>query len=171
MTDRSSKQEPETCQLKSFTLPNTMMLMIALALVMVQGVLVVYFLGKKRWDLALSYFGIGILFYGITIAASLVGALCFGVTQVNTLAVSALLLCQTAIGFAFVCIAVHRYRSSINDYKDEDIPEKIASVSEDAVSKESFRAPTKYGYQHLEDEIQTEVVVQPDEPKEIEVIL
>lgn len=172
MTDQSSKQEQETCQVKSFTVPNTIMLLIALTLVMVQGVLVLYFLGTKRWDLALNYFGIGILFYGITIAASLVGALCFGMTQVNTLAVSVLLFCQTVFGFAFVCIVVLRYCSSMKDNKDEAVPEKIVIESgEDDVATESFRAPAKYGYLQLEEEKQTEVYMQPNEPEEIEVIL
>ncbi len=181
---RDGSAEQDTCRTKSFTVTTTIMLIMALAFIMVHGVVVLYFLGKKRWGLALSYFGIGILFYGITIAASLVGALCFGMKKVNTLALAAVLLCQTIFGFAFVSLAVSRYCSSRNDNKDVP-PEKIVIDSDEyAGTQESVGAPSKDGYQHLEEtkqtevevqpleeKKQTEVEVQPNEDEEIEVIL
>jgi len=168
---RDGSAEQDTCKMKSFTAPTAAMLVVALILTMVPGMLILYFLGRNRWVLALSYFGIGILFYGITIAASVVGALCFG-ERAKALDVSAVLLCQTAIGLAFVYIAIRRYCSSHYGKKDIAVPEKIAAVSgEDDSAKESVFAIANDGFKNLEEKKQTEIEVQPNESEEIEVIL
>lgn len=170
MRDGFTEQD-NTCRTKSFTVPTTIMLLIALAFVIVLGVLVLYRLGRKRWGLASSYCGIGILFYEATIALSLAGALCFGMKKVNTLALAAVLLCQTVIGFAFVYLAVSRYCSS-RIHNEGERPKKVVTDSDDyAGAQESVRSPTKGGYQHLEEEKQTEVEIKPNEAEEIEVIL
>ena len=168
---RDGSAEQDTCKMKSFTAPTAAMLLVALILTMVPGMLILYFLGRNRWVLALIYFGIGILFYGITIAASVVGALCFG-ERAKALDVSAVLLCQTAIGLAFVYIAIRRYCSSQYGKKDIAVPEKIAAVSgEDDSAKESVFALANDGFKNLEEKKQTEIEVQPNESEEIEVIL
>ena len=160
--------------MKSFRAPTTAMLIIALVLVVAHGILSLYFLGmKQRWLPALSYFGIGILFYGITIAASLVGALCFGVKYVNTLAVSVVLLCQTAIGSAFVCMAIYRYCLSQEvDKKDETFSEKIVIESgEDIFPSENALSAAKDGFMQLEEKKQTEIEVNPNDSGDIVVVL
>jgi len=174
---KNGSPDQDTCEMKSFRAPTTAMLITALALVVGLGILALYFLGLKRWILALSYFGIGILFYGITIAASLVGALCFGFTNVNTLAVSVVLLCQTAVGFAFVCMAISRYCSVHGGKKDVAVPDHFviesgrdAFLSENG-AKESDCVPAKDGFMQMQEKIPPEIELKPTKSGDIEVIL
>jgi hypothetical protein len=174
---RNGSPEQDTCKVKSFRAQTTAMLIGALALVAVLGILAFYFLGLKRWVLALSYFGIGVVFYGITIVSSLLGALCFGVTKVNTLAVSVVLLCQTAIGFAFVCMAISRYGSLQGGKKDVAVPDHVViesgedDISSENIARESVCTPAKDGVRQMEENMQPETEVQPNNSGGIEVIL
>ena len=168
---RIGTPEQDTCQMKSFTISTTVILLAALALVTAYGILAMYFLGRKRIILALGYFCIGLLFYGVTIAASLMGALCFGMKNVNTFAVSITLLCQTFVGFVFVSMAVTRYCP----FQGNTVPEKRLATNQEEVAssptnnaKESHSSPVKYDFRPLEGNY---VEVQPSNSQEIEIIL
>lgn len=169
---REGTPDHDTCQLKSFRAPSASMLIIALALIIVYGVIAVYYLGLA---LALSYFGIGIVFYVTTIAASVAGALCFGVMNVNTLAVSCVLLCQTAIGFAFVSMAIARHSSSQVDKRGIAVPAKKAHVSvQDSISKESCKdsdcARAKDDLEQMKKNRQGDIDIKQDDSGDFEVI-
>lgn len=171
---REGTPEQDSCSTKSFTAPTAAMTIIAFFLIVIYGAISLYYLGLNRWALTLGYFGIGILFYVVTIAASIVGALCLGVKNMNTFVLSILLLCQTVTGFAFVCMAVLRHKKSLEDKTDVGgAGEKVVNGSgEDTVSENGFNERINHDSNAALEDDKAEIELKQDgSGEEVEMVL
>eukprot|EP00571_Detonula_confervacea_P003111 CAMPEP_0172319200 /NCGR_PEP_ID=MMETSP1058-20130122/37084_1 /TAXON_ID=83371 /ORGANISM="Detonula confervacea, Strain CCMP 353" /LENGTH=1125 /DNA_ID=CAMNT_0013034199 /DNA_START=97 /DNA_END=3474 /DNA_ORIENTATION=+ len=98
--------EQDTCTLEKLTVPTQFFFIAAAGFILLNGILASFFLGINRFPLALSYVGLEILYYLLTIGAAIAGALCFGMLGVNMFAVSVFVLLQAAAGSLFVGKAI-----------------------------------------------------------------
>ena len=106
---RRGTSEPDTCTLPKFSVPTKAVLIAAAALVVLSGVSSFCFLGLHGCYLAVSYLGIGVIYYLLTIAAAAAGALCFSTVGVNMFALAVFLLVQSFLGALFVGNAVFKH--------------------------------------------------------------
>lgn len=117
---REGTPKQDTCTLPRLSQTTTIIFIFGLCLIGLNLVLALWYLGLKRCLLALSYFGIGVLFYFATVAAAATGALCFGTLGVNVLAVSIFTLAQAFVGTLFVGLALHCYYTDCKADTNED---------------------------------------------------
>lgn len=139
---KSGSPETDTCTTKRMAIPTYSMLSAAAALVLFGWMLTICLLGCKRFILSLCYFGLGVLFYVLTIGASFAGAITLGTIGVNMFAVSICVLTEAVVGSFFVVMAIIGYRSigneeaKIDDNDDDRIDMKrLESESNDAGKK------------------------------------
>jgi len=136
---KNGTPEQDTCTLKKLSVPTYSLFIAAAALIVLSGVLSLWFLGLDRCHIALSYFGIGILFYLLTIGAAIAGAFCFGSLGVNMFSVSAFVLSQSILGALFVGNAIFRHCTSHDTDKelmksskgDGDVEAGVKSIEKD----------------------------------------
>ncbi|KAL3788871.1 hypothetical protein ACHAW5_009228 [Stephanodiscus triporus] len=123
--------DQETCTIKRMTVPTWSIFTAAAGLVVLGGILSSWKLGRQRITLALSFFGLGILYYVLTVGAAIAGALCFGTLGVNMFAVSIWVLAEAFVGSIFVIMAINEHCSST--FHDSKIAEKGTFDEESAV--------------------------------------
>lgn len=121
----------ETCTIKRMTVPTWSIFTAAAGLVVLGGILSLWKLGRQRITLALSFFGLGVLYYVLTVGAAIAGALCFGTLGVNMFAVSIWVLAEAFVGSFFVIMAINEHCSSTSH--DTKIAEKGTFDEESAV--------------------------------------
>lgn len=109
---KTGTPETDTCTTKRMAIPTYSMFSAAAALVLFGWMLTICLLGCKRLLLSLCYFGLGILFYFLTIVASFAGAITLGNNGVNMFAVSICVLAEAVVGTFFVFMAIIGYRST-----------------------------------------------------------
>ena len=140
---KSGSPETDTCTTKRMAIPTYSIFSAAAALVLFGWMLLICLLGCKRFLLSLCYFGLGILFYVLTVVASFAGAITFGNIGVNMFAVSICVLVEAVVGVVFVVMAIIGYRSKGTSEKaknDDDDDNRIdmkrtESESDDAGDK------------------------------------
>lgn len=106
---RYGTPEQDTCTLKKLSVPTQSLFIVAAILIVLMGMLALWFLGMHRCQIALTFFGFGILYYLLTIAAAIAGAFCFGTLGVNMFAVSVFVLLQAVLGCIFEAKSVYGY--------------------------------------------------------------
>ncbi|KAL7441793.1 hypothetical protein ACHAXH_008777 [Discostella pseudostelligera] len=142
---RFGTPDQDTCQLERLSMPTQYIFVTAAGLLVINAILALWKLGWQRCSLALSYFGLGTVYYFITIAAAIAGAFCFSTLGVNMFAVSVFVLSQTAVGFLFICMAIVGHCSTphadkntmaetIKDSHDEE------ETSDKAIEEESIKS-------------------------------
>jgi hypothetical protein len=80
--------------LERLTVPTQSIFIGAFVLITLNGIWTLWKLGRHGCTVALSYFGLGIIYYFLTIMAAIAGAFCFGTLGVNMFAVSIFVLLQ-----------------------------------------------------------------------------
>jgi len=142
--------EQDTCTLEKLSVPTYSIFIAAAALILLSGLLALWLLGINGCHIALGYFGIGVLFYLLTIGAATAGALCFGTLGVNMLSVSSFILAQSVVGSLFVaCAVLRRYNSrSI----DKESKKKSREVGDVEVGTKSFEENNRLGINALDEE-------------------
>ena len=128
---RYGTPEQDTCTIKRMAVPTWSIFTAAAGLVVLGGILSLWRLGRRRITLALSYLGLGVLYYVLTVGAAIAGAYCFGTLGVNMFAVSIWVLAEAFVGFFFVVMAVNGHCSSTCD--DTKFAEKVTFDEESAV--------------------------------------
>lgn len=128
---RFGTPEQDTCTIKKMAVPTWSIFTAAAGLVVLGGIVSLWRLGRRRLTLALSYLGLGVLYYILTVGAAIAGAFCFGTLKVNMFAVSIWVLAQAFVGSFFVVMAVNGHCSSTCD--DTKIAEKVTYDEESAV--------------------------------------
>ncbi|KAL7526564.1 hypothetical protein ACHAXR_001544, partial [Thalassiosira sp. AJA248-18] len=101
--------EQDTCTLKKLTVPTYSVFIAAAGLIVLTGVLALWFLGLSGCHIALSFFGLGVFYCFLTVGAAVAGAFCFGSLGVNMFAVSVFILVQSFLGSLFVGKAIFGY--------------------------------------------------------------
>lgn len=112
--------EQDNCTTKRMTVPSYSVFSAAAVLVVLGGLLSFWMLGLKQITLALSYFGLGVMFYVFTVGAAIAGAVTFGTIGVNMFAVSVCLLAQAVAGAFFVFMAIFGHHSRTSDQMKSD---------------------------------------------------
>ncbi|KAL7551286.1 hypothetical protein ACHAWF_014464 [Thalassiosira exigua] len=95
-----------TCRLERLPYATQYVFVAAAGLILVAGLATALFL---KWTRALGFFGVGVLYSLLTVAASVAGAYCFGQLGVNIFAVSVFVLVQAVLGSLFVGRAAWGY--------------------------------------------------------------
>ncbi|KAL3762848.1 hypothetical protein ACHAWU_000995 [Discostella pseudostelligera] len=142
---RFGTSDQDTCELERLSMPTQYIFVAAAGLLVLNAILALWKLGWQRCSLALSYFGLGTVYYFITIAAAIAGAFCFSTLGVNMFAVSVFVLSQTAVGFLFICMAIvghcntphadkNTMAETIKDSHDEE------ETSDKAIEEESVKS-------------------------------
>ena len=137
---RFGTSEQDTCQLKKMSIPTMSIFVAAAGLLVLNAILALWKLGWQRCSLAISYFGLGIVYYFITIAAAIAGAFCFSTLGVNMFAVSVFVLSQTAVGFLFICMAIIGHCSSPHADKLTKMQYPDEETSAKAMEEESTKS-------------------------------
>ncbi len=91
---RNGTPDQSTCTLERLTVPTQSIFIGAFVLITLNGIWTLWKLGRHGCTVALSYFGLGIIYYFLTIMAAIAGAFCFGTLGVNMFAVSIFVLLQ-----------------------------------------------------------------------------
>ena len=129
---REGTAEKDTCILQKLSVPTQSIFIAGIAVIVLNGLMALWYLGLERCFLALSYFGIGLLYYILTGMAAVAGAFCFGTLGVNVFAISIFTLSQAVLGSLFVGMAIYgHYTSSKAHAKSMDEEEKEDSTNED----------------------------------------
>ncbi len=137
---RFGTSEQDTCQLKKMSIPTMSIFGAAAGLLVLNALLALWKLGWQRCSLAMSYFGLGIVYYFITIAAAIAGAFCFSTLGVNMFAVSVFVLSQTAVGFIFIYMAIVGHCSSPHTDKLTKTQYPDEETSAKAMEEESIKS-------------------------------
>ena len=107
--------EQDTCELKKLSIPTMSLFIAAAGVIVITAILTLWFLGMKRCDTALSYAGLSIIFYPLTIGAAVAGAYVFGLLGVNMFATSIFITIQAVFGSLFIGMAIyHNNKASSN---------------------------------------------------------
>lgn len=134
---RFGTSDQDTCKLKKMSIPTMSIFIAAAGLLVLNAMLALWKLGWQRCSLAMSYFGLGIVYYFITIAAAIAGAFCFSTLGVNMFAVSVFVLSQTAVGFLFICMAIAGHCGSPH-YADKNLTETIKESPDEETSDKAI---------------------------------
>ena len=112
---RHGTPEQETCTIKRMAVPTWSIFIVATGLVVLGRILSLWRLGWCSLAFALSYLGLGVLFYVLTVGAAIAGAFCFGTLGVDMFTVSIWVLAQAFVGSFFVFMAANGQCSSTCD--------------------------------------------------------
>ena len=85
---RNNTPDQSTCTLERLTVPTQSIFIGAFVLITLNGIWTLWKLGRHGCTVALSYFGLGIIYYFLTIMAAIARAFCFGTLGINMFAVS-----------------------------------------------------------------------------------
>lgn len=120
--------EEHTCTLAPMSALTMSLYSAAGSLIVLNGALVIWTLGKNGCSVACSYVGIGALFSLLTVGAAFAGAMVFRNWGISMVSVSALILIQSVLGSLFVIKVITIYdtpdgteesvKSSSNDEED-----------------------------------------------------
>jgi hypothetical protein len=108
---REGTLEMDTCTMPRFTLKTQVIFIFAICIIGFNFIVALWVLGYKGCLLAMGYFGIGLLFFWVTVLAAIAGALCFGTLGVNVFAIAIFTLVQSVIGACFIGMVLY-YRNT-----------------------------------------------------------
>lgn len=109
--------EQDTCEMKKLSIPTMSLFIAAAGVILITAILALWFLGMKRCDTALSYAGLSIIFYPLTIGAAVAGAYCFGLLGVNMFATSIFITIQAVFGSIFIGMAIYHNNKALSNKK------------------------------------------------------
>lgn len=108
---REGTSEQDVCTLPRLTMRTEIIFIRALCVIALNLFIALLVLGFKKCLVAISYFGIGLIFFFLTLGAAILGAFCFGTLGVNVFAVSIFTLAQSIVGSIFIWIALYHHNS------------------------------------------------------------
>ena len=138
--------EQDTCTLKKLSVPTQSLFIAAAGLILINGIFALWFLGMNRIGLALSYTGLAIIYYLLTIAAAVGGAFCFGILGVNMFVVSIFVCTQCLFGSFFLGMALLGYCEEKSEKHqpadDEEVGVKDSEVESKKLQEDEDEAAT-----------------------------
>ena len=125
---RSGTVEQDICTLHRLSQRTEIIFIVSLAIIGLNLFIALWVLGFNGCLHAISYFGLGFLFFWITTVAAVAGAFCFGTLGVNVLAVSIFTLAQSIVSSIFIGFVLYNHNSGV--CKDQHQNEKGANSNE-----------------------------------------
>ena len=117
---REGTAEQDVCTLPRLTFRTEIIYIFSLCIIGVNLFVALSVLGFKRCLLAISYFGVGLIFFCVTLLSAILGAFCFGTLGVNMFAVSIFALIQSIIESIFICMALYHHKSCLCEERETD---------------------------------------------------
>lgn len=121
---RSGTAVQDVCTLPRLSKMTEIIFIVALGIIGLNLFIALWVLGFKKCLLAISYFGVGVMFFFATIAAAVAGAICFGTLGVNVFAVSIFTLAQAVIGSMFIGMVLYNHnicQSDGHQHKESEV--------------------------------------------------
>eukprot|EP00956_Cyclotella_meneghiniana_P028036 scaffold64327_cov74-Cyclotella_meneghiniana.AAC.10 len=112
---RSGTVEQDICTLDRLSQRTEIIFIVSLAIIGLNLFIALWVLGFKGCLHAISFFGVGFLFFWITIVAAVAGAFCFGTLGVNVLAVSIFTLAQSIVSSIFIGFVLYNHNSGVSE--------------------------------------------------------
>lgn len=140
---REGTLQKDTCTLPRFSLRTEVIFIVALAIIGLNFFVALWILGFDGSLLAMSYCGIDLLFFFVTVLAAILGSVCFGTLGVNVFAVSIFTLLQAIVGSVFIGVALYFHTSCQSEYpqhKEGGEVDGDAGLHDDAPDNEADTA-------------------------------
>ena len=111
------------CTLPRMSFKTGFLFLASLCIIALTFFIVLWVLGIKNCFLAISYFGLEVVFLCVTIIAAVAGAFCFSTKGVNVLVLAIFLTAQTILSSLFIGVAMYYKKilqSDTNERKEEE---------------------------------------------------
>jgi hypothetical protein len=108
---RTGTADQDVCTLPRLSKRTEIIFIVSLCVIGLNLFIALCVLGVKGCLLAISYVGLGVVFFCATVAAAMAGAICFGTLGVNVFAVSIFTLLQSVVGSFFIGMAMYQHNS------------------------------------------------------------
>lgn len=155
---RVGTPDQDVCTLPRLSKRTEIIFIASLCVIGLNLFIALWVLGLKRCLLAISYFGLGIIFFCATVAAAMAGALCFGTLGVNVFAVSIFTLLQSIVGSFFIGMAMYQHNTCQSENLQKEQPGGNPAAPDEVLDNEERTAERTIGEHTQENTPMKEII-------------